>query len=155
MSGDISFFSRVLDGVYHTDIYKRVTEHGPLELPNSIADKVIDWSVAGAKKTTVVVLEKMKDKKVEEPDFREFVNHLHVPTARNWTRAVNGLLQGVAVLSLSMIVRRGVFINCFQNSLGCGAVGWGAVGIRHLVAAEYSPQQESYYYQNSRFVWKK
>lgn len=164
MSQDVNFFTRALDRAYHSRIYQQNTEHGPLRMPDSTGDRAIEETVNDVKKTTGFFLDIMRkflpdDRDNQDPfqEAKEQVNHLHVPTARNWTRATNGVLQGVGVLGLSVLCRSPYYgrSRTVNNLFIVGAIGWGFVGARHLNQANYSNDQDEYYWRNSKFIWSK
>lgn len=137
--------SGFLDYLYHTKMYQSSTKAGPYKVPEG-ADKMGEKILEKARDATAFVADLMSDDK----RVKGAIKNLHIPTERNYTRALNGILQGIIFAIVAIALTN------FGGKLAATGIGlvWSAAGVRHIIAADYNDTQKAEYTRNRLFFWQ-
>lgn len=133
-----------LDDIFNSNFYQNISEKGPFKKPGGVG-AVIDNSAKAVKKI-VDTCSNFFVPNAEVQIANRFVNNIHVPCQRNWTRACNGVMQGIILLIVSIIIKK-------KFPLMLVGIAWSIVGARHLQAVNYSNDFNQYYWRNTKMFW--
>lgn len=153
MIDERSSIEQSLDVAFHSNFYQKATQYGPLQIPNGLSDRLLETGISVAKKTTGFFLDHVTPwfgEKIAQHSLecKALVQQKHIPTARNWTRAMNGTMQSLGLGAISLLYGESLI----GNVLLCGSIGWGAISIRHLYVANYSESYGKDMWDNARLI---
>jgi hypothetical protein len=136
----------ILDYLFHLKFYQNTTQKGPFKLPGG-KEGIIDIGTQGAKKVFEYGASFFSSQNNE--DLTAKVRDFHVPGQRNWTRAINGVLQGVVMLIVSIMLKKNL-----RFPLMLVSISWSTAGIRHLMAAGYNNNLTEDYWSKTKMFWQ-
>lgn len=147
----MNYILQRLDQGYHSSLYQDLTRQFPLRMPDSYLDRLTEEMIKNIKKNYGFILDEIKDpNEYGNVNFKKAVHEVHIPSARNWTRGVNGIMQATMLIGLSIFMRR-----IPASATQIVALSWGSAGARHLYTAEYTDEERKMHRNNARFVWEK